>query len=90
MEVNMRTILAIFRSRSETLSFANILKSYGVGVSIINTPRSANVSCGVSASFSASGLDYARNIVARRNFFSFAGFFEIMPMVNHDINLRRL
>ena len=41
MEVNMRTILAIFRSRSETLSFANILKSYGVGVSIISTPRSA-------------------------------------------------
>ena len=85
----MRTILAIFRSRSETLSFANILKSYGVGVSIINTPRSANVSCGISASFSASGLEHARN-VARRNFFSFAGFFEIMPSVNHDISLRRL
>ncbi|MGN1163074.1 MAG: putative Se/S carrier-like protein [Christensenellales bacterium] len=86
----MRTILAIFRSRSETLSFANILKSYGVGVSIINTPRSANVSCGISASFAESGLEYARTIIARRNFFSFAGLFEILPSINHDISLRRI
>lgn len=90
MDVNMRSILAIFRSRAETLSFANILKSYGVGVSIINTPRSANVSCGISASFSASGLEHARNIIARRSFFSFAGFYEILPSPNHDISLRRL
>lgn len=85
----MNSILAIFRSRSETLTFANILKSYGVAVSIINTPRSANVSCGISAKFSANGLNYARTVISRRNFFSFAGFFEILSS-SKDIMLRRI
>lgn len=86
----MKTILAIFRSRSETLAFANILKSYGENVNIINTPRSANVSCGISAKFSASGLRIASQIIARRNFFTFAGFFEVQSGNSKEILLRRI
>ena len=73
----MRTILAIFRSRSETLSFANILKSYGVGVSIINTPRSANVSCGISVQFSRRDEGLAKQVLSRRRFDTFAGIVPI-------------
>lgn len=69
--------LAVFRARTQTLLFANLLRSYGVTVTIINTPRSINVSCGISAKFSATYKKTAESIIARRKFDSFAGFFSV-------------
>ena len=68
-------VLAVFRSRTETLNFASILKSYGVSCSIVNTPRNLNVSCGISVKFNSSDVVVARTIIARRSFSTFAGFF---------------
>ena len=68
-------ILAVFRSKTETLNFASILRSYGVFCSIINTPRKINVSCGISVEFGAKYLNVAKQVVARRKFDTFAGFF---------------
>lgn len=73
----MEYAIAVFRSRTETINFSNLLRSYGVGVSVINTPRKANVSCGISAKFEMSALAKAREILSRRSFMSFGGFFKI-------------
>ena len=67
--------LAVFRARTETVTFANLLKSYGVNVMIISTPRQINVSCGISVRFNQNEIEKARAILARRKFNTFAGFY---------------
>lgn len=68
-------ILAVFRSKTETLNFASILRSYGVYCSVVNTPRKINVSCGISVRFSSNYLNIANQVISRRKFDTFAGFF---------------
>lgn len=70
-------ILAVFRSKTETLNFASILRSYGVYCSVVNTPRKINVSCGISVQFSKQYLSIANQVFARRKFDTFAGFFGV-------------
>ena len=70
-------IIAVFRSRTETLNFATILRSYRVSCTIINTPRTINVACGISVKFFKAEESLARSIIARRGFSTFAGFYEV-------------
>ena len=70
-------ILAVFRSRTETLNFASLLRSYRVPCSVVNTPRSINVSCGISVKFGNSDIETAKMVMARRGFTTFAGFFPV-------------
>ncbi|MDD4110934.1 MAG: DUF3343 domain-containing protein [Clostridia bacterium] len=67
--------LAVFRARTETTTFASLLKSYGVRVMIISTPRQINVSCGISVRFNPDDIERARSILTRRKFNTFAGFY---------------
>ncbi|MBE7082675.1 MAG: DUF3343 domain-containing protein [Clostridiales bacterium] len=69
-------MLAVFRSKTETLNFASILRSYRVPCTIVNTPRSINVSCGISVLFDNKNEQIAKNIISRRGFSTFAGFYE--------------
>ena len=69
--------LAVFRARTQTLNFANIMKSYGVPIAIVNTPRNISVSCGISVKFPTQFKDTAQNIISRRQFSTFAGFYAL-------------
>lgn len=71
----MSYYLVVFRSRSETMKFVNILNSYGVFVSVVNTPRQLSVSCGISAKIQTASLNLAKDILRRRQFYTFAGIF---------------
>lgn len=71
----MEYTLAVFRARNETITFANLLKSYGVNVIVVTTPRQINVSCGISVRFNHSDFITAKNLLARRRFDSFGGFY---------------
>ncbi len=71
----MSYYLVVFRSRSETMKFVNILNSYGSIVSIINTPRQLSISCGISAKISPASLGLAKDILKRRQFYTFAGIY---------------
>lgn len=73
----MEYVIAVFRARSQTITFSNLLKSYGVQVGIISTPRKINVSCGISCRFQLKNLEIAKSIISRRRFDSFAGFYII-------------
>ncbi len=68
-------VLAVFRSKTETLNFASLLRSYGVNCFVINTPRRINVSCGISVKFNSQDLPIAKQIIARRRFDTFGGFY---------------
>lgn len=70
-------VLAVFRSRTETLNFASLLKSYGVFCSIVNTPRTINVACGISIKLNNLDINTAKEILLRRNFNTFAGFYNV-------------
>ena len=71
----MEYLIATFRARTETINFANILRSYGVNVMIISTPRQINVSCGISVKFNPAYENKAREILSRRRFDSFGGLY---------------
>ena len=71
----MEYMIATFRARTETINFANILRSYGVNVMIISTPRQINVSCGISVRFNPAYEGKAKEILARRRFDSFGGLY---------------
>ena len=70
-------ILAAFRSRNQTLLFANILSSYGVKNIIVSTPSAVMVACGISVRFDYASLTEAKDVLARRKFDTFAGFFMV-------------
>ena len=74
----MSFCLAAFRSRNETLYLANILNSGGYRVSIINTPKDAGLSCGISVKFEERFLPVIRSIIMSKPFRSFAGIFRVL------------
>lgn len=73
----MRYVIAVFRSRNETLYFANMLKSSGYFVSIVNTPKEAGQTCGISVKFNENILDIANAFLVSKPFRSFYGFFRV-------------
>lgn len=68
-------IIAVFKSRSESIRFAEKLKNYGVFNAVINTPRNVAKGCGLSVKFPSTNQPQARFILANGNYRTFIGFF---------------
>ena len=73
----MNMILAVFRSRAQTLDFVSRLKKQGVSASAVSTPKEANVGCGISARIGEFDLVRARRVLGCGEFGSFVGFFRV-------------
>ncbi|PWM51973.1 MAG: hypothetical protein DBX39_01000 [Bacillota bacterium] len=73
----MSSILAVFRSRAQTLDYVMRLKSNGINAAAVSTPREANVGCGLSAKIGTYDLARARNVLAYCNRSAFVGFFRV-------------
>lgn len=73
----MAYIIAVFRSRNETLYLANMLNAQGRKVMVINTPKEAGQACGISVRFEECVLALAKKCLGERPFRSFVGFFRI-------------
>lgn len=73
----MHYILAVFKSRNETLYFFNMFKSKRLPAQIINTPKEAGQACGISVRFNESNLSIAQSFLQTKPFYSFYGFFKI-------------
>lgn len=71
----MLYIIAVFRSRTQTQSFAETMRYYGVQCSIVQTPSEARVGCGLSAKFAATERARAERIISFRRLNSFVGFY---------------
>ena len=85
----MYYILAVFRSRTETLNFASLLRSYGQIASIISTPRECGSGCGICVKFMPNVLGGARRLVAQKQYETFSGFFSV-KIVNGRQELTRI
>lgn len=72
----MNYILAIFKSRSSTLNFAQLLKSYNIPVAIINTPQSlGRGTCGISVKFLSEYFSQVQTLISRISLNNFEGFY---------------
>ena len=69
-------IIAIFRSRSQTIDFVSRLQRSGVTVQTVNTPKEARVGCGLSASFGANAIAQAKFILRSGKYTSFVGMYK--------------
>ena len=86
----MSYILAVFNTRSETLYFANILKSHGLVVSVANTPRAVGRGCSISVRFLPPALQPAREILTQKSFQGFVGFFSVVTRDGIVIEFNRI
>ena len=73
----MQFVIIVFSSRNETLYMANMFRSNGVMVQIVNTPKEAGQACGISVKINESLLPIARNFLRSKPFRSFYGFFRV-------------
>ena len=72
----MNYILAILKSRSSTLNFAQLLKSYNIPVAIINTPHSlGRGTCGISVKFLSEYFSQVQTLISRISLNNFEGFY---------------
>jgi len=71
----MNEILAVFRSRSQAVDFNSRLRAGGAPCTLINTPKEANVGCGLSVRFAQNFLPSAKFIAKNGNYSAFFGFF---------------
>ncbi len=71
----MTYILAIFRSRSQAVDCNIRLKSMGIASELINTPKEANIGCGLSIKLPHAAAERAKTIIKRINYSAFYGFY---------------
>lgn len=73
----MKYIIAVFRSRNETLYFANMFKKNGMFVSVVNTPKEAGQACGISVKFDERLFPFAKQFITNAPFRAFSGFYRV-------------
>lgn len=84
----VKKCVAVFKSRSQVMTFIEYMNSRGVACKLISTPKEAHVGCGVSAEFSQSKLIDAKTVVNAGRFSSFVGFFLIEKRGTHTTTVR--
>ncbi len=71
------TILAVFRSRSQSVDYAERLNRYGVAASVVPTPKEAKVGCGLCVRFDARYFVRAKAILKTGKYAAFKGFYKM-------------
>lgn len=69
-------ILAVFRSRTHSLDYAERLRSYGVEATTVPTPKEARIGCGLCVAFDERSFVRARAILKTGRYPSFKGFYK--------------
>lgn len=73
----MTEILAVFRSRAQAADCNSKLRMNGIPASLINTPKEANIGCGLSVKIPQNSLPRAKNIILGARYSAFYGFFQM-------------
>ena len=72
--------IVAFRSRNQTATMYEVFVANGIACKIINTPKEANVGCGISLRFDLSQLDKAKQLVSRYQGQNYIGFFKLTAL----------
>ncbi len=71
------TIYAVFRSRSQSLDFAERLRAYGVPAETQPTPKEAGIGCGLCVCFDSRVFHAAKAVLRLGRYSAFKGFFKM-------------
>ncbi len=69
--------IAVFRSRTQAIECNARLRAHGVPSALINTPKEANIGCGLSIKFPQNMFPRVRSIILNAGFSAFYGFLKI-------------
>ncbi len=70
----MTEVLAVFRSRSQAIDCNARLRAAGISGGIVNTPREANIGCGLSVRIPQNFFSRARTIISNGRYSAFYGY----------------
>lgn len=73
----MSKLIAVFRSKTDLFSFINDLKSGGVIVETVQTPKEARIGCGLSAKFDERFYRYAVTLLNANRYDSFYAIYKV-------------
>ena len=71
------TILAVFRSRSQSIDYSARLKHYGVIAEIAPTPKEAKLGCGLCVRFDERVFTRAKAVLNAARYSTFKGFYKL-------------
>ena len=77
----MNFIIAVFSVRTHTHLFYNLLIKSGIKCAIIETPKQANLSCGISVKFLGKDFAVVKKML-NSSLSSFSGFFKLVYQFN--------
>ncbi|MBQ8375321.1 MAG: DUF3343 domain-containing protein [Clostridia bacterium] len=70
------TILAVFRSRSQSLDFAQRLLSYGIPAETVSAPKEARIGCGLCVRFDQREFARANAVLKMGKYSTFKGYYK--------------
>ena len=70
-------IIAVFSLRTSTMQFNSLLIKNGIRSVIIETPKSASASCGISVRFDKKYIQKARGLLISSNIKNFVRFYQV-------------
>lgn len=73
----MKKCVAVFRSRTQVMSFIEIMNAQGISAKAVPTPKEARVGCGLSAEIPVTAVNVAAVIVKRYGLNAFYSFLVI-------------
>ena len=70
-------LLAVFRSRAQSLDYGQRLQKYGIPASVIPTPKEAKIGCGLCVRINANYFIKAQAILKTGGYSTFRGFYRL-------------
>lgn len=85
----MKYLVITFKNRNNLMSFNQLIHSRGINTSIINTPRSVAVSCGLSIKTELNNYNTILNMLKSYMPEGFTGLFAFQRVNGHE-QIRRM
>lgn len=70
------SVLAVFRSRSQSLDFAERLQGYGIAAETVAAPKEAQIGCGLCVRFEEKNFARVRAVLRLGKYSTFKGFYK--------------
>ncbi len=75
--MTIMTVLAVFRSRSQSVDYAQKLMGYGVPAESVPAPKEAQIGCGLCVRFDGRALARAKAVLKLGRYSSFKGLYRM-------------
>ncbi len=70
-------ILAVFRSRAQSLDYAERLQKYGVVATTVSAPKEARIGCGLCVRFEERYFVRANSVLKTGKYSAFKGYYKL-------------